>query len=155
MRTPKGKAIQIYAAQKTISKKRKHQPPQYSRDEFVAWMLSNEDYLRLHKYWVESGYKKRLAPSCDRLDDYYGYSFSNIRVVTWRENNRKSHLDMKNGINNKQNKAVVKMDLNGVVLEEYYSIRHAARETNVDRTGIWLACNGRMTKSGGFRWRYK
>jgi len=154
VRTLMGKALQIYANQKERSELRGHQTPTYTKEEFISWLLSNQKYLRLYDNWVKSGYKKPLAPSCDRLDNYKGYSFENIRIVTWEENMVKGHSDVKNGLNNKQNKAVIKMDLNGNELKEYHSMRHAARQTGIYYPGIWAACNGRITKSGGFRWRY-
>ena len=149
-----GKAEHIYVRQKSSSKLRGHQPPAYTRGEFIDWMISNEDYLKLHDKWVESGYKKSLAPSCDRLDDYKGYSFDNIRVVTWEQNRKKGYLDRVNGKNNKLSRAVIKCDLNGLFLEEYYSIHQAARDTGVSSGNIWKACTGRYTKSGGFCWKY-
>ena len=154
VRTLRGKALKIYAKQKERSELRGHQPPTYTKEEFISWLLSNQKYLRLYDNWVKSGYKRSLSPSCDRLDNYKGYSFDNIRVVTWEENMVKGHSDVKNGLNNKQNKAVIQMDLNGNELKEYHSMRHAGRQTGVYYQNIWAACNGRITKSGGFRWRY-
>ena len=154
LRTLKGRVLQIYSTQKRSSKRRGYNPPSYSRDEFVNWMLSNEDYLRIFNEWVNSGYDNMLLPSCDRLDDYKCYSFDNIRVVTWEENNNKGYLDRKSGINNKLSKAVVKMDLNGNEIKEYYSMRQAARDIGGDSGNIWRVCNGTYTKYGGFKWKY-
>ena len=153
-RTLIGKAFQIFSRQKASSKFRGHQPPKYTRGEFVDWLLSNEDYIKLFDEWEKSGYEKSLAPSVDRIDDYKGYSFNNIKVVTWKENNRKVGSDMRNGINNKQSNAVIKMDLNGVKLEEYYSIRQAAREIGVPDANIVKVCKGKRKKAGGFKWKY-
>lgn len=153
-RTVRGRVLQIYSSQKTNSKHRGHQQPTYTKEEFIDWMLSNEDYLRLHAQWVDSGFKKSLAPSCDRLDDYKGYRFDNIRVITWDENNKKGHLYRKIGLNNKHSKSVVKIDLNGEKLEEYYSVSQAAREMNLHYSSILAACNGKSKTSGGFKWKY-
>ena len=38
----------------------------------------------------------------DRLNDYKGYSFDNIQLMTWQENKDKGHRDCLNGINNKE-----------------------------------------------------
>ena len=149
-----GKLMQMYRSQKHSSKLRGHHPPSYKRDEFIDWMLNNEDYLRLHAEWAKSGYKKELSPSVDRLDDYKGYSFDNIQVTTWGENEIKGRSDRKNGINNKHSKAVVKCDLNGVELDSYHSMNNAARETGIEHASIWRACNGKYKTAGGFKWRY-
>ena len=149
-----GKAERIFTKQKQSSKIRGHHPPLYTKDEFIDWILRNEDYLRLHNQWVDSGYKKSLAPSVDRINDYKGYSFDNIQVTTWGENERKGHSDRKNGINNKHSKAVVKCDLNGVELDSYHSISNAEKKTGIEKSSICRACNGRYKTAGGFKWRY-
>ena len=74
--------------------------------------------------------------------------------MTWKENRIKSNEDRKNGINNKANKAVVKMDLNEVELEVYHSQSYAERETSIRHSGIWAACNGKQKTAGGFKWKY-
>ena len=153
-RSVKGKALEIFSGQGKSSKQRGYNPPTYSRDEFIDWMLNNQDYIRLHDEWVKSGYNKNLTPSVDRLDDYKRYSFDNIRVVTWEENLRKVSLDKLNGVNNKQSKAVVKMNLNGLELEKYYSINQASRENGVHYQSISKVCNGKRKTAGGFKWRY-
>jgi hypothetical protein len=153
-RTIKGKAIKIFRQQRDRSKIKGYNPPTYTQDELVDYLMSNEDYLKLHEQWRKSGYKKLLSPSLDRLDNYRGYSFDNIRIVTWEENKIKGHSDVKNGLNNKQNKAVIKCDLNGVELESYHSMHHSARENELYYPNIWAACNGKIKSTGGFRWKY-
>ena len=153
-RTLKGKALQIFSTQKKSSKNRNHQPPSYTKDEFIEWLLSNEYYLRIHSEWVESEYDKLLAPSVDRLDDYKGYSFDNIQIVTWKDNLKKSYSDIRNGINNKKSKTVIKCDLNGNEIEEYHSIQQAARCNGSYRQGIIRVCKGKAQTAGGFRWKY-
>lgn len=154
-RSLNGRIMQMYRTQKQSSKDRHHKKPSYSRDEFIDWMLNNKDYLRLHDEWVKSGYKKSLAPSVDRLDDYKGYGFDNIQVITWGENNKKGYLDRINGINNKTNKAVVKISLNGTKLKTYYSISQAARDVGCSVGSICRVCNGKRKTTRGFIWKYE
>ena len=153
-RTLIGNAIAIYNHQKLSSKRRGYHPPAYAKQDLVDFLLSNKKYINLHSEWVESGYENSLVPSVDRIDDYKGYSLDNIQVMTWKENRIKSNEDRKNGINNKANKAVVKMDLNEVELEVYHSQSYAERETSILQTGIWAACNGKQKTAGGFKWKY-
>ena len=153
-RSLKGKVMDIYSSQRHSSKKRGHNPPNYTKEEFFNWLINNEEYLRLYNEWTESGYENLKAPSCDRIDDYKGYSFDNIQLMTWGENKRKSFIDKKNGVNNKQNKAILKMSLEGEMLKTYYSMRQAAREMGVPASGIWKVCNGKRKQSHGFKWRY-
>jgi len=85
-RTMSGLIMSIYHGQKTLSKKRGHLPPAYSRLELEAWLKGHKDFYRLYKAWQASGHESILRPSVDRLDNSKGYSFDNIRLVTWGEN---------------------------------------------------------------------
>ena len=84
----------IYTHQKEASKKRCHNPPIYSKGQLMVWVLSQPNFLLLYSNWVKSDYKKHLIPSVDRLNDFKGYSFDNIQLITFRENNTKSKLVM-------------------------------------------------------------
>jgi hypothetical protein len=50
------------------------------------------NFYELYNNWIDSGYKKSDKPSVDRIDDYKGYSFDNIQLMTWKENNKKNTL---------------------------------------------------------------
>jgi len=150
-----GKAKTIYDNQLTRSKKRKHKPPTYTKDEFIEYCLNSEKFLKLHKDWVISDYNKWLAPSIDRKDDYKGYSFDNIQVMTWQKNRDKYDKDQKEGINNKRSKSVLQFDLDGNFIKEYYSGSKAARETKVGQSHINICCLGKVETAGGFVWKYK
>jgi len=49
------------------------------------------NFEELYNNWVKHGYDKWYKPSVDRLNDDKGYSFSNIQLVTWKENSDKQH----------------------------------------------------------------
>lgn len=87
--TKRGTIIKIYNSQIASSKRRKHPLPAYSRDDFITWVLDQNIFHKLHAQWVESNYERMLAPSIDRLDDSKSYTFDNIRITTWKENNQK------------------------------------------------------------------
>ena len=155
-RTPEGRMSQIYAIQTVSSKERGHPPPQYSRKELTVWAF-NQGLVELVTAWADSGYSKDLAPSVDRLDDSKGYSFSNIRLVTWQENNEKMYADRKvcNRIT-RQNRKVQQLDEVGNVLATFDSIAFAARSTGITRININDVCRGKKhcLTAGGFYWRY-
>ena len=73
-----GKIKSLYRDQKTNCVKRKHVPPTYTQEELIEWCMDQSVFHTLHKKWKKSGYMRELAPSCDRIDDYKGYSFCNI-----------------------------------------------------------------------------
>lgn len=76
------------------------------------------------------------------------------RMVTQetKDKLRKSHL----GKESHNVRAVIKMDLQGKILEEYKSIAEAVRNNEkTDETGIWRCCKNRRKTAGGYRWKYK
>ena len=144
-----------YKNQVFSSRKRGHPPPDYTEEEFMIWFIRQDNFLELFDNWVASGFDSKLKPSGDRLDDYKPYSFDNLRLVTWGENESKVCHDIRNGINNKKSKACIQISLNGEVLAEYFSLREAARVTGSDSAGIAAVCKGNQKKHNGFIWKYK
>ena len=67
-RQPLQKLRGIYNKQVGSSKRRGHNPPAYSRDEFVDKYINDKLYINLHKAWVDSNYDTALAPSLDRIN---------------------------------------------------------------------------------------
>jgi len=145
----------IFGNQKVKSIKRGHEKPQYDSLEFKQWMLKNEDFNELYQEWENSGYISDLIPSVDRLDDYKGYYFNNIRVVTWRENNKRGHEDMIKGINRKSCKKVVRFSKDGKKIDDFFSTKEAERRTGIKRGGISAACLRPPHRNAGFMWRYE
>jgi len=154
-RTKKGMVKRILYSQKCSSKTRGHPMPTYTLEELRTWFRCNPLANALYDAWRLSGYRKGLKPSIDRLDDSKGYSMDNIQLMTWRENLDKSYSDRKSGKNNKVNKAVIQMDLDGVFIAEYHSLAEAERVTGTHRQGIRNCFNGKQRKAGGFRWKTK
>ena len=97
-RTKKGLVSKIYCSQKDHSKRRRHQPPLYSRDELWGW-INNENNIKkfneIFEEWVKSGYAKDKILSIDRKDNSLPYSFDNIQLTTWDKNNNKSRISTK------------------------------------------------------------
>ena len=153
-RSKRGKALTLFRSQIRRTKINGLPDVSYSKTDFIDWLFSNDKYIVIYDKWVKSGYDKMKAPSIDRIDDYMGYSFDNIIVTTWEENKLKYHKDSMNGVNTKQSRSVVKMDLIGRILDLYHSMKNASRETGVEQSNIWKACNGKIKTSGGFKWRY-
>jgi len=149
-----GMILGIYHSQMHISKRRGHTPPNYSREELYNWITSQDSFLELYNNWVESEYEKELKPSCDRLDDYLPYTFSNLRLVSWRDNRLKNYSDVLSGVSNKCSKGVIQETLNGEFVNEFYSMAQVERELGIQYSSISKVCNGHRNKAGGFHWRY-
>ena len=153
-RTKEGFIKKLLNTQNKKSVERNHSKPSYSYDELADW-LEGTEFDSLFTKWEDSEYNKLLAPSIDRLDDYKPYSLDNIRVVTWQENKAKWHRDAYNGVNNKQNMSVLKYTKDMALLEEYYSISSASRDTGTCKGDISKVCNGKLKSAGGYIWKYK
>lgn len=150
-----GMMVEIYTRQLERSKQKGRTNPKYTRIELCQWVFSQPLFHELYDKWVESGYDKWERPSIDRINDYKGYYFGNIQLMTWRENVEKVWKDIANGINNKINKTVLQFDNDGILVKEYYSMSQAARETNINRGNIGSCCRNKRLSSGGYIWKYK
>ena len=153
-RTEKWLIKKIYASQKSHSKNRWHNPPEYSYDELFTWITLKDNFNILFKKWVDSDYNKNNTPSIDRLNDYKCYSLDNIQLTTWKENYTKGYNDRKSWKNNKVNKAVLQYSSSMVLLQEFHSIRWAERETWISNGNISNCCKMRIKTAGGFIWKY-
>jgi len=154
-RSKEGLITRIYGNQRLRSRQRNDPYPDYKLAELREWFYSQQNFDKLYLDWVCSGWIKNLVPSADRLDDYKPYTLDNLRLVTWVENNARSHRDRRNGINNKMSKVVLQFDLNGNFIKEYYSVSHASRETKTSLGNVSSVCTGRRELAGGFIWSHK
>ena len=145
----------VYLDQLKASKRRGHELPRYTKQEFIDKYINNKRYLSLFINWVSSGYLKELSPSFDRLDDYKPYSFDNLnRWMTWQENKVKYHLDAKNGVNNKVSKAVIGTHIETGDTLEFHSM-HEAERNGFNKAHICSCCKGRLKKHKGYIWIYR
>ena len=94
-RTLKGWIARNYSNMKVKSKKRNHSMPHFTKEEFKQWIKKQPRLKELFHNWKASNYETNLYPSINRLDDYKGYTFNNMELITWRENNRKGNFSPK------------------------------------------------------------
>lgn len=131
-RTEAGVITHIWHHQVSHSITRGHQPPEYSRGELAEWILNHPSFSRLYSDWVESEYQRDMKPSVDRLDNGYGYSFDNIRLVTFRENYMTFHNGVRTGIEANagrfKNTPIIKLTKSGEIVGEYFSVAEALRQ---------------------------
>ena len=91
-RTEKTFITNMYCKQRIRSREQHKKPIEYTQKELTVF-LSTHDFSSMFKDWVASNYLEALTPSIDRLDDYKGYSLSNIQLITWDENRKKAGRD--------------------------------------------------------------
>lgn len=152
-----GVVSKIYNHQKDSSKRRNHIPPAYSFNELRDWCYSQYIFHKLYDNWVLNNFDTNLKPSIDRLDDYLPYTFENIRIITWEQNNKKANKDRLNGINNKGSLAILQFTLEDVFIAEYHSSKDAERKTGINHRHILNVCKNKpkYITAGGYKWRYK
>jgi len=153
-RTKEGLVKRMYWSQRTNAKQRGHHLPFYTKQELKDWLYSQKIFHELYDNWKSSGFEKSLTPSCDRLDDYKSYTLDNLQVVTWIENNQRSHKDMISGVNNKRGKPVVGVNIYTGERFEFHSIHEAGRKTPADYQNIWKCIKGKYNSAGGYKWEY-
>ncbi len=153
-RTKIGLISKMYYSQKHNSKTRNYPMPEYSKHELIEWLLSQSLFHELYKKWELSGFESKLTPSCDRNDDYKGYSLKRLSIMTWGENETKGNKDRINGINNKQNKAVVGIHKITGKIKRFHSIKEVKRKMNISHSIISLCCNSKGKSAGGYTWKF-
>jgi hypothetical protein len=145
----------LFHTQIKNSKKRDHCMPSYTQSELSDWLYRKSNFKDLFASWVESNYCQAKKPSIDRLDITKGYSFENIRVVTWGENNKKGNWERRLAIKPDQHKSVIQIDKNMKIVNEYVSTADASRRTNICQSSISAVCIGKRNTAGGYIWNFK
>lgn len=158
-KTLHGLIDQIYGCNVKHSKRRGHNPPKYSKDELRVWLLDHPDFDRLYENWVASDYDRLLIPSVDRIDDNAGYSLSNIRLVTFRQNQEKSYYQRRNGlsVSGEICEPVVQITLDGEFVARYISAMDAERQTGIGCSNIRCCAIGKHNQriAKGFVWVFE
>jgi len=151
--TQKGVIRIIYKSQILSSKKRGHEPPNYTKSQLKNWMYLN-GFENLYLKWKESGYIKKEKPSIDRINDFKAYTLDNLVLTTWKQNAIHQYTDILTGVGTSGLccKAVSQISLDGNFVNKYHSQAEAARQTGISNKGISLCCSGKIASSGGYRW---
>jgi len=158
-KTKKGVSTKIYSHQKESSRKRLLPPPLYSKEEFEIWLFSKPLFHVLYDEWLSNNYIKKLKPSVDRKDDSLPYSFDNIQLMSWGDNDSKNHMARKQGYpkhGGSPHTPVSQFTKHGVFIANFISLHEAGRKLCINHTHIWSCCNNKYgyKTAGGFIWKY-
>jgi hypothetical protein len=100
IRSPKGLIIMKYAGIQArcagTPKKTAHiykGLPYEEKRAFYDWALNHPEFKRLYKIYKREGFRRRYAPSVDRIDSSLGYTFDNMQWLPNGENAAKSMLE--------------------------------------------------------------
>jgi hypothetical protein len=152
----------MYFAIRTRNRKKFNLELPFSKDEFIIWINDKyKDILKeLFDIYVESNFDKYKAPSIDRIDDYKSYTFDNMQLLSWEENDIKGNNCLKNKKSCSEvakkylSKGVEQLDLKDNVINTYCSVREAERQTGFCSSAIAKCCRGKGLTSKGYKWRY-
>ena len=152
-KTEKGVIRVIYKTQVLHSKRRGHQSPEYTKEQLSIWLYNN-GFKELYDIWKNSNFNKKLKPSCDRQDDYKNYSFDNIKLTTWDNNNKNQITDryMGRSTSGKICKKLLQLDSNKNLIAEYVSFNSARRSM---KYSMERAIRSGRKDRNGFYWIYK
>lgn len=159
----------IYYNQVSHSKTRGHSKPSYTKNELIEWVMNHKDFEALYNKWIESGCKRKLVPSVDRLKNDKGYSFDNIQLTTFGANEEKSHKEHKEAKLIFDNKAVNQYECirgkrigsrgatpltKGRFINRFISISEASRQLKINLKNISSTCLKKRRHAGGFMWEF-
>ena len=154
-RTQEGIAGTLYLSQCLHSRKRGYSPPTYTADQLRDWLFAQPNFVPLFTAWKASGFLSDLKPSCNRRNDYEGYSLQNIELTTWKGNKAAWASDCLAGKNTKISRTIMQYDLEGNLIQEFFSIQDASRKLGIPHANIIKTCTGIRNAAGGFGWKYK
>lgn len=64
----------------------------FSFEEFKNFMEKEKyTYNNLRRIWIKNNYRRKFAPTIDRINGKKHYSLNNIQLLSFRENVRKSN----------------------------------------------------------------
>lgn len=157
-----GLPARMYSHQKTNSKRRGMEAPNYSLKELRAWLYEQSLFDELYNAWKCSGFSQDLSPSCDRINDKLPYSLDNITLMTWRENRSKGHKMVRTTeLHNPTlfhggHRSVEKWSKDKkTILDIYISQSEASRQNpGVGQGNISKVCKNLLKSTGGFHWKY-
>jgi hypothetical protein len=98
-----------------------------------------------------------MSPSFDRLDNSKPYTFDNLELVTWGENKRRGHEDVKNGTLKRRGfnlTPIIGTNIKTGEVVEYIS-QNAAKRDGFNNGHINSCLKGRIKTTSGYRWEYK
>jgi hypothetical protein len=151
-KTEKGVLRVIYKTQKRHNALRGHGSLPYTKEDLSKWMNAN-GFKKLYTDWVISNYKKDNKPSVDRINDFMGYSLSNITLVTWRDNREKQCKDilLGRGTSGRRCKKIQSFTPDRRVNCQYVSLNSAKRTVGYC---MFYAVKNKTKDKDGLYWEY-
>jgi len=166
-RTVEGWYTKTYGRMTRDNKNKFNLPLPFSKEEFIKWIQENykDKFKKLFQDYVDSDCDKYLNPSIDRIDDYKSYTFENMQLITWKENDVKGTNGVKNKVSCAEvgkkycSKTVMQYDTENNLLMIFSSTHEVERVTGIDASAVAHACRqykkGKPGYAKGYIWHYK
>ena len=108
--------------------------------------MNDNKFLKYYKIWLDNDCQKDLKPSFDRIDNKKNYSFDNLQILQWKDNNLKGRKE--------HSKKVNQYDLDGNFIRTFNSTIEASRAVKGYKSNISKCCKGEYKTSSGYIWKY-
>ena len=142
-----------YYNQKQAAKKNKLSSPEYSLQEFSDFLNNKTDFKQLYIRW-NADKKRELSPVVMRKHPYRKYKLDNLKVITRAKQQKLTGQQCVDGLNNKKNKSINQLDMQGNLIFNFHSLSEAERETNIAQSNITHCAQGKLSHAGGYIWQY-
>lgn len=140
--TLSGCMSKIYNSQRINSKIRGHGLLPYNKYELIDWVLKQPQAWTVYERWKLSNYDINLTPSIDRIEDDLGYSFDNIRIITWEDNRAKEWI--------RKEKPIILVHKKTKGEFKFNSIKEACEKFDLNSGAISNVLRGDSKSTGGF-----
>lgn len=60
-----------------------------TKEQFISRFINDNSFLKLYKNWQENDFKRKYAPSIDRIDNSKDYLIENLQFISHYENTTK------------------------------------------------------------------
>lgn len=107
--------------------------------------------------FTEESKEKMSKAKKSRISSFKGKHHtqeSKEKISNNNKGRKKHYLSKRNKIYNAKSIEVVQLDIDGVFVNKFKSLREASSKTNVNRLCIANVCKGKQLVAGGFKWMY-
>jgi hypothetical protein len=145
----KGITQAMYSNMRARSRTKGWDMPVFALSEFREWFTENGGMKRFNA-WLKMNKLRAMKPSVDRINPLLKYEFSNMQVITFKENRDKG--DREKLV--LWGKRIQQFTPDGELVAIYPSTKIAAQVTGFSAKNLSDAAVGRNETSNGFVWKY-
>ena len=137
-------------------------------EKFIAIKDDTHGYLIVKLWKNNKQYSKKIhrlvaemfIPNPQNLRDVnhkdenkYNNCVENLEWVSHKDNiNYRTHNER---ANKAKSKAILQLDLDGNIINEFISSYEAERQLDISESNINQCCNGKRKTAGGYKWQFK